>query len=121
VITLMLFGVMLTRRHERLMIENEISSRRRLPALLLGAGFFGAVAGATYRTQGLPDVPAAPTATAEIGRSFLTQHLLAFEVLSVLLLAAMIGAIVLARRVDHGKEPVRVAAAPAAGDEGEAA
>jgi len=40
----------------------------------------------------------------EIGRAFLTEHLLAFEVLSVLLLAAMIGAIVLARKADFGKE-----------------
>jgi NADH-quinone oxidoreductase subunit J len=118
VITLMLFGVMLTRRHERLMIENEISTGRRIPALVLAAGFFGAVAGATYRTPGLPQVVAAPNTTAEIGRSFLTEHLLAFEVLSLLLLAAMIGAIVLARRVDHGatKSPARPAS-----EEGEAA
>lgn len=104
VITLMLFGIMLTRRHERLMIENETTAARRLPALLLAAGFFAAVAAASYRTPGLPSVPAAPTATDEIGRSFLTEHLLAFEVLSILLLAAMIGAIVLARRHDHASE-----------------
>lgn len=102
VITLMLFGVMLTRRHERLMIENEISTGRRIPALVLAAGFFGAVAAASYQTPGLPAVQAPPNTTAEIGKSFLTEHLLAFEVLSLLLLAAMIGAIVLARRVDHG-------------------
>ncbi len=38
--------------------------------------------------------------TAEVGRKLLTEHLLAFEALSVLLLAAMIGAIVLSRRKD---------------------
>ncbi|MEO0604701.1 MAG: NADH-quinone oxidoreductase subunit J [Myxococcota bacterium] len=38
--------------------------------------------------------------TAEVGRRLLTDHLLAFEALSVLLLAAMIGAIVLSRRKD---------------------
>lgn len=38
--------------------------------------------------------------TAEVGRHLLTDHLLAFEALSVLLLAAMIGAIVLSRRKD---------------------
>jgi len=38
--------------------------------------------------------------TAQVGRSLLTDHLLAFEALSVLLLAAMIGAIVLSRRKD---------------------
>lgn len=104
VITLMLFGIMLTRRHERLMIENETTPGRRLPALVMAAGFFGAVTAATYRTPNLPDTLAAPTPTEEIGRSFLTEHLLAFEVLSILLLAAMIGAIVLARRLDYGRE-----------------
>ncbi|MEN0066248.1 MAG: NADH-quinone oxidoreductase subunit J [Myxococcota bacterium] len=38
--------------------------------------------------------------TAQVGRQLLTDHLLAFEALSVLLLAAMIGAIVLSRRKD---------------------
>jgi NADH-quinone oxidoreductase subunit J len=104
VLTLMLFGVMLTRRHERLVIENETSPQRRVPAFLAAAAFFGIVAVATRRSE-LPSVHGAPTPTAEIGRSFLTEHLLAFEVLSVLLLAAMIGAIVVARRLDHGREP----------------
>jgi NADH-quinone oxidoreductase subunit J len=104
VITLMLFGVMLTRRHEHVFIENEISPGRRLPAFLAAAGFFGAVAAASYQTPALPAERGAPTPTAEIGRSFLTDHLLAFEVLSVLLLAAMVGAIVIARRLDHGRE-----------------
>jgi NADH:ubiquinone oxidoreductase subunit 6 (subunit J) len=103
VITLMLFGVMLTRRHERLMIENESSGQRRLPAALLALTFFAAVAASVQRQPGLPDQLAEPTSTEQIGRSFLTEHLLAFEVLSVLLLAAMIGAIVLARRRDHGR------------------
>jgi NADH-quinone oxidoreductase subunit J len=106
VITLMLFGVMLTRRHERLAIENETSPDRRLPAAAIAGGFFATVVGASTQTPFPPAEQAEPTATQEIGRSFLTEHLLAFEVLSVLLLAAMIGAIVLARRVDAGrKEP----------------
>jgi NADH-quinone oxidoreductase subunit J len=103
VVTLMLFGVMLTRRHERLMIENETSRHRRVPAALIASGFFAAVALSVRRQAGLPDARTEPTSSDEIGRSFLTDHLLAFEVLSVLLLAAMIGAIVLARRRDHGK------------------
>jgi NADH-quinone oxidoreductase subunit J len=108
VITLMLFGVMLTRRHERLMIENETTPNRRIPAIVMSALFFGTVSAAAYRTPALPALPSAPTSTNEIGRSFLSEHLLAFEVLSVLLLAAMIGAIVLARRLDFGREPVRL-------------
>jgi NADH-quinone oxidoreductase subunit J len=104
IITLMLFGVMLTRRHEHVFIENEASPRRRVPAFVAAAGFFGAVASASYRTADLPNRLGEPTPTAAIGRSFLTDHLLAFEVLSMLLLAAMVGAIVIARRLDHGRE-----------------
>ena len=122
VITLMLFGVMLTRRHERLLIENETTPNRRLPAIVIVALFFGAVSAAAYRTPGLPEVTAPPTPTQEIGRSFLSDHLLAFEVLSVLLLAAMIGAIVLARRLDYGREPARLdIPRPPTRGEGEAA
>lgn len=108
VITLMLFGVMLTRRHERVFIENETASRRRVPAVLAAAVLFGVIASATYRTPGLPTGPGRAVPTDEIGRSFLGEHLLAFEVLSILLLIAMIGAIVLARKTDFGKEPRRV-------------
>ena len=59
---------------------------------------------AIVRTD-LPAWPASePIPALEIGRAFLTDHLVAFEVLSVLLLAAMIGAIVLGRQRDFGDE-----------------
>jgi NADH-quinone oxidoreductase subunit J len=108
VITLMLFGVMLTRRHERVFIENETAPRRRVPAILAAAVMFGVIASATYRTPNLPTGPGRYVAADEIGKSFLGEHLLAFEMLSVLLLIAMIGAIVLARKADFGKEQSRV-------------
>ncbi len=102
-ITLMLFGVMLTRRHHEIGVE--IDSSRRLPAALASAGLFIAMASAILRTD-LPTLTAsAPILAIEIGRAFLTDYLVAFEVLSVLLLAAMIGAIVLGRRHDFGDEP----------------
>jgi NADH:ubiquinone oxidoreductase subunit 6 (subunit J) len=103
VITLMLFGVMLTRRHREIGVE--IDSSRRLPAALGSLALFGAMASAIFRTD-LPAWPSsAPIPAIEIGRAFLTDHLVAFEVLSVLLLAAMIGAIVLGRQRDFGDEP----------------
>jgi len=118
VITLMLFGVMLTRRHEGVMIENESSPSRRLPAAFTSALLFGVVAGAIRKTENFPEGPPRQVSTQEIGNSFLTEHLLAFEVLSILLLAAMIGAIVVARKMDHGQErrPVR-SRVPRAGEE----
>ncbi len=103
VITLMLFGVMLTRRHHEIGVE--IDSSRRLPAALGAAALFGAMASAIFRTD-LPALSSSvPVPAVEIGRAFLTDHLMAFEVLSILLLAAMIGAIVLGRRHDFGAEP----------------
>jgi NADH-quinone oxidoreductase subunit J len=103
VITLMLFGVMLTRRHHEIGVE--IDSSRRLPAALGSLALFGAMACAILRTE-LPAWSSfAPIPAIEIGRAFLTDHLIAFEVLSVLLLAAMIGAIVLGRQRDFGDEP----------------
>ncbi len=110
VITLMLFGVMLTNRETGVVITNERSSSAR--AGLLAAAVFGVFAAALYRSRdALPVRPAdaVEMSTAVLGRSFLTEHVLAFEVLSILLLAAMIGAIVLARRHDFGEEsPSRV-------------
>lgn len=106
VITLMLFGVMLTRRHETPEVENEGSPRRRFPGLIAAAALFAMLAMAIRSTEGLPTDQAPSVGTEEIGRAFLTDHVLAFEVLSLLLLAAMIGAIVVARRRDHGQEGV---------------
>jgi NADH-quinone oxidoreductase subunit J len=103
VITLMLFGVMLTRRHREIGVE--IDSSRRLPAAIAAAALFGAMACAIFRTE-LPAWPSsAPIPAVEIGRAFLTDHLVAFEVLSILLLAAMIGAIVLGRQRDFDGSP----------------
>lgn len=107
VITLMLFGVMLTRHDDRAAIENETTPGRRLPALLTAGSLFAVLALAVLEMDPPPDTLMPAATTDEIGRSFLTEHLLAFEVLSVLLLAAMIGAIVLARRHDFGAEPER--------------
>jgi NADH-quinone oxidoreductase subunit J len=103
VITLMLFGVMLTRRHHEIGVE--IDSSRRLPAALGSLALFGAMACAILRTELPAWSSSAPVPAIEIGRAFLTDHLIAFEVLSVLLLAAMIGAIVLGRQRDFGDEP----------------
>lgn len=104
VITLMLFGVMLTKRLETTFVENESNRARSIPAAIAAVALFGLIASAVWRTEGLPTAPGRAASTEEIGRSFLSENLLAFEVLSVLLLAAMIGAIVIARRVDFAKE-----------------
>ncbi len=98
VITLMLFGVMLSQRLEGARIP--VDSRTWYRGLSAGLGFFGLAAWCILSTE-LPGGPAldGPDAQA-LGALFLTRHVAAFEALSALLLAAMIGAIVLARKED---------------------
>jgi len=106
VVTLMIFGVMVTRRHENLgaAAENDTDERGSIIALallvLLGI--------AIYRTP-MPEPSTAVTvATVEpVAKALLDEYLLAFELLSVLLLAAIVGAVVLARRTDTVPEPLK--------------
>lgn len=121
VITLMIFGLMITRRHEGLGVKAERSASAR--GALVSLSLFALLAVATARTDGLWGAPPAdlPLATvADLGRSILGPNLLSFEALSLLLLAAIIGAIVVARRRDPGVAsrgflPAPIGAAPPAG------
>lgn len=99
VITLMLFGIMLTHKHTDLQVKNEAS--RQLTGAVTALGLFGLMAYSILRTD-IPVRRSPLISTEAIGRSFLTDHLLAFEVLSLLLLAVMVGAIVLGRKRDAG-------------------
>jgi len=104
VVTLMIFGVMVTRRHEGIAVEIETTRAGR--AALAALAVFGVVAFAIETTPGL-DAPVEPHAmtTAELGRALLVDHVFAFEVMSFLLLVAIVGAIVIARRKDPVLEP----------------
>lgn len=97
VITLMLFGIMLTGKQDTVRIPNP--SENHLAGLGAALAFLVPTLSAIWATD-FPE-PAHHTVPAKtIGLAVLGEHLLAFEVLSVLLLAAMIGAIVLARKSD---------------------
>jgi NADH-quinone oxidoreductase subunit J len=98
IVVLLLFGIMLTRAPVgRRVLDN--SPRARLGAFVVGAGVFvmltvflaGAFADERISIQ-------AATATAALGTSLFRNYVLPFEAVSVLLLAALVGAIVLARR-----------------------
>ncbi len=104
VVTLMIFGVMTTRRHEGLAAEAESTNTGRATAVSLA--LFVLLAWAIHGTPGL-DVPATNGVGASpeaLGRALLVDHVLAFEAASVLLLAAILGAAVIARRRDPGVE-----------------
>ena len=100
VITLMLFGIMLTRRLRGSRIEHGSTQRGR--AIVVALASFSLVAFGVYETSksGITFQKSALGDTRELGSLVLQDLMLPFEVLSVLLLAAMIGAIVLARKVD---------------------
>jgi NADH-quinone oxidoreductase subunit J len=99
IITLMLFGVMLTARITSAKVE--VESFERLRGAVVALTLFGLMAWAILTSE-LPAGPATlgEDVTREVGRLFLTDWLLPMELLSVLLLAVMIGAIALARRKD---------------------
>jgi NADH-quinone oxidoreductase subunit J len=98
VVVLMLFGLMLTRAP--IGSANFDNDQRLLAALCAGALFLvtswimvGAFAGRTLsfeRAEGIT--------TRSVGEVIFSAYVLPFEVVSVLLLAALVGAIVIARR-----------------------
>lgn len=96
VVVLFLFGIMLTSsRGNSSVVDND----QRWVAALVALGLFGLLSTsivATFGGQTLELKHAFPVAA--IGTEIFTTWVLPFEAVSVLLLAALIGAIVLARR-----------------------
>lgn len=97
VMVLFLFGTMLTRAqigHER-----ELNNKNRvIPGVvaLMLAGILGYVLIDAYRASKLPE--SSPVSTAGISDSIFSTYLLPFWALSIVLTAAVVGAIVLARK-----------------------
>jgi NADH-quinone oxidoreductase subunit J len=98
IVVLILFGIMLTRAPVgRRVLDN--SPRARVGALVISAGVFAMLTVSLVRAFGGERiVNRAGTATAALGTSIFRNFVLPFEAVSVLLLAALVGAIVLARR-----------------------
>lgn len=106
VMTLMILGVMLTPAHTGGPTAVDALPRLgRARGVVIAGVVFGVLATAIRKTTGLPASDAPVPDTAVLGQRLLTEHALAFEVLSLLLLAAMIGAIVLVRRDGPGVRP----------------
>lgn len=98
ILVLILFGVMLTNR--QISVDIRESSIQTIPAVILTATIGGILAGAIWTTSWpVREGEKALEATAPvIGEMFLTTYLLPFEVASVLLLVALVGAALIARR-----------------------
>lgn len=97
VVVLFVFVIMLINVPEdRLPVERATTVR---VLGVLAAGFFILESAVLARRYTMPTGPAAEVGTVEtVGRALFTDYLLAFEITSVLLLAAVIGAIALAKR-----------------------
>jgi len=97
VVVLFVFVIMLINVPEgRLPVERATTTR---VLGVLAAGIFILESAVLARRFWMPQSPAIQVGTVEtVGRALFTDYLLAFEITSVLLLAAVIGAIALAKR-----------------------
>ena len=99
ILVLMLFGVMLT--NKVINVEIKTGSLHTLPALFLAAIVAGTLAGLFYSSwKGVaaPPTSVASTTTKALGELLMTSYLLPFEIASIVLLVALIGAAMYARR-----------------------
>ena len=97
VIVLFLFGIMLTRA--RIGHDSDLDHSNKIPALIVSFALFVLLIALLRDTFGRQEINiSAPSTTEEVGNAIFSTFLVPFEVASVLLLAALVGAIVLARR-----------------------
>jgi NADH-quinone oxidoreductase subunit J len=97
VIILFLFGIMLTRAPMR--GETDLDNDQRWPAAVVSLFLVGVLA--TLLVDAFSDkeiVLKTPTATSEVSNAIFKVYVVPFEVVSILLLAALVGAVVIARR-----------------------
>jgi len=98
ILVLMLFGVMLT--NKVVSVDIKTGTLHTIPAMILAAIVLGSLAAVFYATWSkTPDPATATTSTTKaIGELLMTNFVLPFEVASVILLAALVGAAFMARR-----------------------
>ena len=98
ILVLLIFGVMLTHKLSELSLKSE--TYQFWPGLALVTVVFLTLVGAMLRTTW--HIPTAPRAlnptTAEIGELFMKEYILPFELASIFLLIALIGAAMIVRR-----------------------
>jgi NADH-quinone oxidoreductase subunit J len=96
IVVLLLFGIMLTKAPiGRVALDNQ----QRLVAFLTAATTFGVLTYLVWRAFPDERIPLKQVVrVADVGKSLFERFVLPFEAISVLLLAALVGAIVLARR-----------------------
>jgi NADH-quinone oxidoreductase subunit J len=98
IVILFLFGLMLTKAP---IGRDTLDNQQRWLGALVGAGVFAGLVFLIQEAFPIQDAranPTLPTTTAQVGESIFRDYVLPFEAISFLLLAALIGAVVLARK-----------------------
>ncbi len=98
ILVLMVFGVMLT--NNVVDVEMKSGTLQVLPASMVVALTAGTICGVFYVTDWriIPTENLLPTTARALGEMMMTSYLLPFEVASVVLLVALVGAAMIARR-----------------------
>jgi len=94
---LLLFAIMLTNRISSATVR-VINDQAILSAIAAAGLLVGLIYAAVRGIPALSGPPQLPETTPFLGRALLTTYALPFEVVSILLLAGMVGAIILARK-----------------------
>jgi NADH-quinone oxidoreductase subunit J len=98
ILVLLLFGVMLT--NKVVSVDIKTGTIHIVPALVVVAIVAGSLAGLFYSTwKGVPPPASDPVSTTKsLGEMLMTGYLLPFEIASVILVVALVGAVMTARR-----------------------
>jgi NADH-quinone oxidoreductase subunit J len=102
IVVLLLFSLMLTRAP---IGRETLDNQQRLVAALVGAGFLAGLAFLIQDSFSGVKIGLGPSRTADVGTALFRDFVLPFEVVSVLLLAALVGAIVIARKEEAPEAP----------------
>ena len=102
ILVLILFGVMLTTKV--ISVDMKSGTFQTLPAVLIVAALAGTLVGIFLTTDWklAPDAVGFEKTAPRIGEMLLSNYLLPFEVASVVLLVALVGAAMIARREKKG-------------------
>ncbi|TMK83719.1 MAG: NADH-quinone oxidoreductase subunit J [Actinobacteria bacterium] len=102
IIVLVLFSLMLTKAP---IGREALDNQQRGIAALVGAGVLAGLIFLIQDSFGGKDISLHHVRTAQVGESIFRDFVLPFEVVSVLLLAALVGAVVIARKDEGPAEP----------------
>ena len=102
IVVLVLFALMLTKAP---IGREALDNQQRGIAALVGAGVLAGLIFLIQDSFGGKDISLHHVRTAQVGESIFRDFVLPFEVVSVLLLAALVGAVVIARKDEGPAEP----------------